>query len=394
MTLPRPGLWKVPLAAPEIDDDDRRAVLEALGSGMVALGPRTYAFERAFAEAAGVRYAVAVSSGTAALHLVLMALEVGAGHEVVLPSLTFVATANAVTIAGAQVVLADVDSREEPCLSAARIEGILSPRTRAVVAVHYAGVPCEMQALRAVCAARGVALIEDAAHAPGASLDGRPAGSLGDAGCFSFYANKNMTTIEGGMVTTDNGALAERVRKMRSHGMTVLSYERLQGACADRDVDAPGWNYRLDDVRSALGLSQLRRLGTRNERRRGILARYHHAVEGSEVLGFPFGHLRPGRQGVAHIAPLLVLRGGAGCRDGLARELEERGIQTSHHYIPVHRLSYYRRPEIRLPVTDAFADGELTLPLFAAMSDEQVDLVCGELQRAAEREPEEGRGWS
>jgi len=370
--------WRVPFSVPEIGAPARAALVAALDSGWPSQGPRTRAFEEAFAQAVGVRHAVAVSSGTAALHLALAACRLAPGDEVVVPSLTFVATANAVVAAGGLPRFADITSMDDPCVSAATVERVLTPRTRAVVVVHYGGMPCEMAPLRELALARGLVLIEDAAHATGASLDARAVGSLGDAGCFSFYATKNLTTIEGGMATTDDDAIAESVRRGRSHGLAGLSWERHLGASPDRDVAIPGFNYRMDDLRASLGLAGLEALPDVNARRAAIVERYRSAVAGLAGLRLAYSDVRPGRASASHLASLVV-HGGREERDALARRLEARGVQTSHHYLPAHRMSCYRNDGAELPLTDRFADSQLSLPLFSTMTTEQIDLACAAL---------------
>jgi dTDP-4-amino-4,6-dideoxygalactose transaminase len=367
--------WRVPFSVPEIGAPAKTALIAALESGWPSQGPRTRAFEEAFARSVGTAHAVATSSGTAALHLALAACRLAPGDEVVVPSLTFVATANAVVAAGGRPVFADVTSLDDPCLSAATVERVLGPKTRAIIAVHYGGMPCEMGPLRQLAAARGLALIEDAAHATGAFLDGRAVGSLGDAGCFSFYATKNLSTIEGGMVTTDDDALAESVRRGRSHGLTGLSWERHLGASPDRDVVQPGFNYRMDDLRAALGLAGLGALPEVNARRAALVQRYRMTVASSDCLALAFSDVRPGRVTASHLAALVV-RGGREERDALSRKLEAAGVQTSHHYAPAHGMTCYRRDGVELPMTDLFADSQLSLPLFSVMSPDQIDLIC------------------
>ena len=369
--------WRVPFSSPELGPAERASLLEAFDSGWPSQGPRTREFEEAFARATGVRHAVAVSSGTAALHLALLSLRLAPGDEVIVPSLTFVATASAVVAAGGVPVFADVTSLDDPCISAASVEPMLAPRTRAIIAMHYGGMPCEMDALRRLASGRGLSVIEDAAHAVGALLDGRAAGSLSDAGCFSFHATKNLTTIEGGMITTDDAACADRVRALRSHGLTALSWERSQGASPDRDVRAPGLNYKMDDLRAAMGLAGLEGLVARNARRSAIAQRYREAVAGSERLALAFSATRPGRVAAPHLASLLISGASSGReeRAELVAKFEHAGVQTSHHYVPAHHLTAYRGAQ-RLPITEAFAERQITLPLFSTMTDEQVELTC------------------
>ena len=244
--------WRVPLSDIAVDDELVAAAGRALASGWWSTGPRVAEFEAAFARSVGVEHAVAVSSGTAALHLAAAACGCGPGDEVVMPSLNFVAAANVIGHLGATPVLCDVGELD-PSLDPDDLDAVAGPRTRAIVALHYGGVPCDMAAVRGIAARRGLVVIEDAAHAPGAEYRGRACGTLGDVGCFSFFSNKNLPIGEGGMVVTADGALAERVRRLRSHGMTALSWDHERGHAAGYDVAVTGFNYRLDEPRAAIG---------------------------------------------------------------------------------------------------------------------------------------------
>ena len=273
-----PRRWKVPLADIVVDEDLADAALETFRSGWWSMGPRVLEFEGQFASFCGSAHAVAVANGTAALHLGLLAVGCGPGDEVVVPSLNFVAAANAIVHTGAEPVFCDVLGPEEPNLDPADVEAALTDRTKAIVALHYAGYPCEMDALRALAETRGLAIVEDAAHAPGASLGGRMCGTLGDVGCFSFFSNKNLPVGEGGMVVTDDDGLAEQLRLLRSHGMTTLTWDRQRGHAADYDVVLPGFNYRLDEMRAAVGSKQLELLPGENAARGRVVARYRRGA--------------------------------------------------------------------------------------------------------------------
>jgi dTDP-4-amino-4,6-dideoxygalactose transaminase len=378
--------WKVPLSDLLVSEQMVQAVAETVASGWWSMGPRVGEFERAYAEFLGCRHAIAVANGTAALHLALLAVGCGRGDEVVLPSLNFVAAANAVAHTGATPVFCDVVGEDDLNLDPGDLEAALSPATKAVIALHYAGFPCDVEAVKRICADRGIALIEDAAHAPGSRVsrvNGRMCGTVGSAGCFSFFSNKNLPVGEGGMVVTDDDALADSLRLLRSHGMTTLTWDRHRGHAHSYDVVAQGFNYRLDELRSAMGVVQLGRLPDDNAARARLSARYRDALDGGNgSLRMPFAD-RLGDEAYAHhLAVALVPEGTV--RDDVRTRLAEARIQTSVHYPPIHRFSQYkeigeRRP---LPRTDAVASRLLTLPLYAHMTDEQADYVVESLVAA------------
>ncbi|MGZ4281042.1 MAG: DegT/DnrJ/EryC1/StrS family aminotransferase [Gaiellaceae bacterium] len=361
--------WQVPLSDLTVDDELVEAALGTFRSGWWSMGPRVEEFEREFAAFCGAGEALAVANGTAALHLALVALGCGPGDEVIVPSLNFVAAANAIAVTGAEPVFCDITGPDDLNLDSADVAAAITLRTKAIVALHYAGVPCDMEALGAL----GPTVIEDAAHAPGASVGGRMCGTLGRVGCFSFFANKNLPVGEGGMMVTADAELADRLRLLRSHGMTTLTWDRHRGHASSYDVVVPGFNYRLDEVRAAVGLVQLRRLTDENAARGRIAARYREALSNQQGLIVPF-EPRDGVTPSYHLA-VVVLPEGVD-RDAVRAALAERGIQTSVHYPPIHLFSAYRtRSRRSLPRTEAVAGRILTLPLYGAMRDEQVEAV-------------------
>ena len=374
--------WRVPLSDVSLSAEELRAATAVLASGWLSMGPVTEAFERAFADYLGVTYAFAVSSGTAALHLAHLAAGVGQGDEVVAPSLTFVATANAAVYCGATPVFADVAGTDDFNLSADTIAPALSRATRAITVVHYGGYPCDMAPILEIAAERGIPVIEDAAHAVGASYAGRRCGTIGDIGCFSFFANKNLPTGEGGMVVTDNEAYAGRIRAMRSHGMTTLTWDRHRGHARAYDVVDLGYNYRIGEVASALGLAGLANLDRANARREKIVERYRRRLREMPGLSSPFEGA-PGRS-ACHLFPVLLPPELP--REGVAAAMQEAGVQTSVHYRPVHLFSYYRQRfggrAGLLPVTEAIGEREITLPLYPGMDDATVEYVMDALAAA------------
>jgi dTDP-4-amino-4,6-dideoxygalactose transaminase len=365
--------WQVPLADVPVGEELVDDVLAVVRSGWWSMGPRVEEFEQAFAEFTGASHAIAVANGTAALHLALLAAGCGEGDEVVLPSLNFVAAANAIVHTGAAPVFCDIAGPDNLNLDPADVEAALSERTKAILVLHYGGHPCDMDTVLALAERRGLVVIEDAAHAPGATYHGRACGTLGAIGCFSFFSNKNLPVGEGGMIVTDDDELAARLRLLRSHGMTSLTWDRHRGHASSYDVVLPGFNYRLDEVRAVIGLAQLRRLSEENAARAEVVARYREMLDGANGLTMPFEPLE-GEEPSHHLA-VAVLPQGAD-RDAIRSALAERGIQTSVHYPPIHGFTAYRDPSRRaVPQTDAVAERILTLPLYGGLTAEQVEAV-------------------
>lgn len=378
--------WRVPLSDVEVDEELLAAGRDVLASGWWSMGPRVAELEQQFAELTGASRALAVSSGTAALHLALLAVGCGKGDEVILPSLNFVAAANVVALVGATPVFCDVTGADDLNLDAADLEAAITPRTKAVIVLHYAGYACDLDAVLGVADRNGIVVVEDAAHAPGALLRGQALGTFGAIGCFSFFANKNLPVGEGGMVVTSNSELAERLGLLRSHGMTTLTWQRHTGHASSYDVVEPGLNYRLDELRAAIATVQLARLGAANDARRRHALRYRGILEGAEEITLPF-HADGGDRSSAHHLVVALLPAGVP-RDGVRERLRALGIQTSVHYPPIHRFSAYaeagaRRP---LPKTDDVAARIVTLPLYPHMSDDDVELVGSSLLDAVRAE--------
>ena len=301
-------VWKVPLADITLGPEEVAAVTEVLQSGWLSMGPKTQEFEERFAQFLGVKYAFAAANGTAALHLACEVIGLSPGDEVLCPALTFVASANAILYTGAKPVFVDVTGSHDLNLSVDDAAAKVSGRTRAIMVVHYAGYPVDMDAIAALARRRGLKIIEDCAHAPGAvyqSAQGpRLAGTLGDVGCFSFFSNKNMTTGEGGMVVTHDDELAGKIKTARSHGMTTLTWDRHRGHSFSYDVVAKGYNYRLDEMRAALGLVQLKRLEPGNAKRRELTHAYRAKLKDLDHLEVPF---RDAPDGSAHhLFPILL----------------------------------------------------------------------------------------
>jgi dTDP-4-amino-4,6-dideoxygalactose transaminase len=371
--------WTVPLADVAVDDELAAAVETTLRSGWWSSGPQVEAFEAACAEYLGARFALAVANGTAALQLALAAAGIGPGDEVVLPSLNFVAAANAVSHTGATPVFCDILGDEDLNLDPESLEAAVTPRTKALLLLHYGGYPCDLDAVAKVATSRGLAVIEDAAHAVGASVGGRFCGTFGVAGCFSFFSNKNLPVGEGGLIVTDDEDVYSRLRLLRSHGMTTLTWDRHRGHASEYDVATRGFNFRLDELRATIGQVRLRRLDAENEARGRIVARYRERLADADVV-LPFAEVPPGTRPSYHLAVAVFPSPEA--RDAAREALRERRVQTSVHYPPIHRFSAYAddAPSVPLARTESVAARLLTLPLFGHMRDEQADLVADTLR--------------
>jgi dTDP-4-amino-4,6-dideoxygalactose transaminase len=375
--------WTVPLADLVVTEEDIAAVADVYRTGWLSMGPQTEALERAFADYAGARHALAVANGTAALHLICMAAGLGPGDEVVVPSMTFVATVNAIAYTGATPVFADIADLAEPWLVPSTVEAAITSRTKAIMAMAYGGHPGATAELAGLARERGLVLLEDAAHAAGSRAGGRHLGTFGVAGAFSFFSNKNLAVGEGGMVVTDDDELAARVRLMRSHGMTTLTWDRHRGHASDYDVVAVGFNYRIDEPRAALARRRLARLDADNRRRAELDARYRELL--GTIGGLTPALVPPPHAQTAHHLFTVVLDPHVN-RSRFRESLAARGVQTSVHYPPAHRLSAHAS-DVELPVTEAYGDRAVTLPLFATMTIAQQDEVVGGIREAL-RQPE------
>ena len=377
--------WKVPLFEPDFGPAELEAVQAPVREGWLTTGPYTERLEKALCELTGSAHAVAVSNCTAALHLSLLACGVGPGDEVLCPTLTFVATANAVRYVGATPVFCESVGPHDLNLDPEDARAKVTPRTRAIMVVHYAGYPADLPRLSALAEERGLALIEDCAHALVSTLHGRACGTWGRLGCFSFFSNKNATCGEGGAVLTQDAGLAERLRRLRSHGMTSMTLDRQKGRAFSYDVVDVGYNFRLDEVRSSLLLAQLRRLPGFLAARGRHVALYAECLRGLPVTLPDFGWPQRSRPGDAvgyHILPVLLPPEADRLR--VMAALREQGVQSSIHYPPIHRFASFRGAAVppSLPRTEGLAARELTLPLYPSMTEGQVRHVCASLARA------------
>jgi dTDP-4-amino-4,6-dideoxygalactose transaminase len=373
--------WKVPLADVEIGEPEIDAVAGVYRSGWLSMGPRTEELEARFSEYTGAEHSLAVTNGTAALHLICLAAGLVPGDEVVVPSLTFVATASAIRYTGATPVFADIAALDRPWISADAARAAIGPRTKAIMNMTYGGHPGESAELAELAAERGLILLEDAAHGLGGNLGERHLGTFGKAGAFSFFSNKNLPVGEGGMVVTDDEEVAARLKLLRSHGMTSLTWDRHRGHASGYDVVELGFNYRIDEARAALATARLARLDADNELRAAAAETYRKGL--GELDGVtPAMPPVSGGHSAHHLFTVLVDE--SIDRDAVRAELAEQGIQTSLHYPPIHRFTAYD-VDVELPLTESYSARAMTLPLFPTITEEQIGLVLSGLSGAIDR---------
>jgi dTDP-4-amino-4,6-dideoxygalactose transaminase len=370
---------QVPLFDLNYDEREENAVREVFKRKWLSIGPECEAFEDEFSAALDVSHALTVVNCTAALHIAMLLLNIGEGDEVILPSLTFVATANAVRYVGATPVFADVISVDDLTVDVADIERCITTKTKAIMVMHYGGHACEMQEICDLAQKHGIKIIEDACHAPLATYKGKAMGAWGDVGCFSFFSNKNISAGEGGMIVMKDQELYDRAKLMRSHGMTSLSYQRSKGHSTGYDVVGIGYNYRMDDIHAALGRVQLSKLPDDIVARKAYSEQYHDRLREVDDITLPFSNVRGTSS--YYIFPCFV-DGGFERRDVIRAFLKDNGIMTSMHYPPAHYFSAYQGFARDLPVTERAANGLITLPLYGHMGRNAVDYVCDKLIEA------------
>jgi len=373
---------RVPFFIPDISKSDKLAVMNALNSHMLTDGPQLRKFEREFAKYTGSKYAVGVSNGTASLHLALKALGLKKGDEVIIPDITFVATANSVLLAGATPVLVDVNY-DDMNISLDSIKQNITSKTKAILPVHIAGKICKMTQIKKIAKKNNLLLIEDCAHAIGTKLNNKHAGTFGSIGCFSFYPTKNFTTIEGGMVITNSKRIAEYVTSARSHGLTRSLADRYsKGKPWDYDIINPGFNYRLDEIRASLGLSQLKRINSLNSKR--FLASKYYSKQLEEIPGIITPKIFGNKEHTYHLYIIRIKNEFGQNRDVVFKELKKVGIHVSLHYKPLHRFSAYKnltKTYGRLDNSEQIYKESLSLPLYPSISKKQQDLVIHNIEK-------------
>jgi dTDP-4-amino-4,6-dideoxygalactose transaminase len=373
--------WKVALSDLNFDHRERGIVSQVIQNRWLTMGEMVKKLERNFANFLGVGYAFGVSSGTAALHLALRALNIETEDEVLVPSLSFVASSNAILYVGAKPVFVDITSLSDLNLLCDDLEKKITRRTKAIMVVHYGGYLADMDRIKRVAKKHNLFVIEDAAHAIGARFKSKMAGGIGDIGCFSFFSNKNMATGEGGMIVTNHAKFAEKIKLLRSHGMTSMTLDRHKGHAYSYDVTELGYNYRMTEINAALGIEQLKKLQSSNRKRKSLIEIYVENLKGTQGLSIPF--LNYPRNSAFHLFPILLNKDVD--REKFMGFLKREKIQTSIHYPPIHKFSYYqknfRASRNKLPLTEYVGRHEVTLPLHSLLKKEDILFVCDQIKR-------------
>lgn len=371
--------YKIPLFDLNFDEQEENAVLEVLRSKWISTGPKTIEFESKFAKMLNAKYAVALANCTVALHLALKLLDIKAGDEVICPSLTFVATVNAIKYVDAVPVFADINSTSDLTISSADILQKITSKTKAIIVMHYGGFACDMDEILKVAKENNIKIIEDACHGPLSEYKGKKLGTLGDVGCFSFFSNKNISTGEGGMLITNNESYYNRAKLLRSHGMTSMSYERAKGHSTEYDVIESGYNYRMDDIRSAIGIVQLNKIENDLNQRAIIRKAYIDNLKHMNDIIIPFEGNKEFSSN--YIMPIVLKNSTNQKRNKLRADLSNLGIQTSIHYPAVHRFSIYEQNFVDLPVTDYVTENLVTLPMYSSLKLQEVEFICNNLKQ-------------
>ena len=379
----------VPFYVPWITADDKRAVSSAMESRWLTGGPRTAEFEKSFASYVRVKEAIAVNSCTSALHLAMRALNIKEGDEVIVPDMTFAATANAPIFCGAKPVFADVDEKTFN-ISPEDTMNKITTNTKAIIPVHYGGQACDMKEIQEIAEDHKLHIVEDCAHSLGAEYKGQKTGGLGAMGCFSFYPTKIITTLEGGMLTTNDEHLSRKSRILREHGMTKTAFDRESEATWYYDVVDLGYNYRLNELQAALGISQLKRVEEGIKKRIRIASYYTRKLSISALKGVVPPYEARDRSHVFHLYVIKIRERDTGIsRNKLYKKLLDNGIEASLHYTPLHLMSFYKQflsKTEKFPVAERLYKQILSLPLYPTLTKEKVDYIIGKLKKAIESE--------
>ena len=372
--------YKIPLFKLNFDGAEARAAADTINSGWISTGPKCAALEEEFAKALGAGFALSTCNCTSALHLCCLVCGVGPGDEVLVPSLTFAASANCIRYAGGTPVFCDIVGPGHINIDPEDILRKITPRTKAIVVVHMAGFPARMDEIMQIAREHGLKVIGDACHGPLSEYKGKKLGTIGDCSAFSFFSNKNMSTGEGGMFVTGNPEMAAQARLLRSHGMTTMSYQRATGHATEYDIQALGYNYRMDDIRASIALEQLKKLPGDLEKRIAVRSRYLSRLADVPGVVIPFAD---NKEFVSnYIFPVVLIGSDRARRDRVREFLHAAGIQTSVHYPSIHRFSVYKESNAVLPNTEYVSDNEITLPMYASLSESEVDYICDTLIKA------------
>lgn len=371
--------YNIPLFDLNFDEKEEKAVVGVLQSKWISTGPKANELEEMFCDYFEVDHALSLTNCTVALHLAMEVLGIGEGDEVICPSLTFVATANAIRYVGATPVFADIKSENDLTIDPEHVKQLITKKTKAIMVMHYAGFSCDMDEILSIANEFNLRVVEDACHGPLSEYKNKKLGTIGDIGCFSFFSNKNLSTGEGGMLLTNNTELAERAKLLRSHGMTTMSYNRAKGHSTSYDVVALGYNYRMDDIRAALGVVQLQKLPEDLEKRERVRRTYEKNLKTFDLVTVPFKDYP--YYSSNYIFPIVLSKKVAKSRDEIRDLLHKAGIQTSIHYPPVHLFDiYYNSKNRGLERTESIYKRLITLPMYGKLTDEQVTFITDTLE--------------
>lgn len=370
-------MYNIPLFELNFGEEEIQAVTETIHSKWISTGPKCDELENSFAKMLNVNYAISLDNCTNALHLALKLCGIVSGDEVLCPSLTFAASVNCIRYVGATPIFCDIEGYDNLNISASEIKKSITNKTKAIIVVHMAGFPANMDIIMSVAKKYNLKVIEDACHGPLSEYNKMKLGTIGDIGCFSFFSNKNISTGEGGMIVTNNESFAKRARLLRSHGMTTMSYQRASGHATEYDIVDLGYNYRMDDIRASIAIVQLKKLHFDLEKRAIIRRQYIDNLSKIENIIIPFSENKNFVSN--YIMPIVLSNSTKEKRDIVRSKLHERGIQTSVHYPAIHRFSIYKHYAKSLPITEYVADNEITLPMFSSLSKEQVEYITESL---------------
>lgn len=372
--------YQIPLFNLNFDEREAQAAYDTIKSGWISTGPKNAELEQMFKDMWSVKYAVSMTNCTDALHVCCMVCGFGPGDEVICPSLTFAASANCIRYVGATPVFADIVGPEHINIAPADIEKKITPRTKGIVVVHMAGFPAKMDEIMEIAKKHNLKVVEDACHGPLSEYKGKKLGTIGDCAAFSFFSNKNISTGEGGMFITNNEEMEKEARLIRSHGMTTMSYQRASGHATTYDIIGLGYNFRMDDIRASIAIEQLKKLPKDLETRLTVRQHYLNRLTEIEDVVIPFSD---NSEFVSnYIMPIVILNSTVERRNAIREKMHAAGIQTSVHYPAVHRFMTFREYNAVLPKTEYVTDNEITLPMYAALTEHQIDFICKTLKNA------------
>ena len=366
--------YKIPLFNLNFDEREAQAAYDTIKSGWISTGPKNAELEQMFIDMWNVKYAVSMSNCTDSLHVCCMVCGFGPGDEVICPSLTFAASCNCIRYVGATPVFADIVGPDHINIDPKDIERKITPKTKGIVVVHMAGFPAQMDEIMAIAKKHNLKVVEDACHGPLSEYKGKKLGTIGDCASFSFFSNKNISTGEGGMFITNNEDMAQKARLIRSHGMSTMSYQRASGHATEYDITCLGYNFRMDDIRAAIAIEQLRKLPADLEIRVSVRKRYLENFAKVERVVIPFADCEEFTSN--YIFPIVIKDSTKEQRNALREYIHAAGIQTSVHYPAAHHVSTSKGLGAVLPQTDYVTDNEVTRPMYAALTLEQVDEIC------------------